>query len=89
MEPKDYITIALSVLAFLLSVIATTRSMRNKKHDDERTLRTLMNDSVSKLRAIRTEQAKYNAENEGNKNAQFVNGLHNYQINSWHDWQFM
>jgi len=82
MENKDYITISVSILAFLLSLIATTLALRNKKHDDERNLRSLLNDSISKLRTIRIEQAKYRVENEGKKNIDFVAGLFNYQINS-------
>ncbi|HYM72369.1 MAG TPA: hypothetical protein VET89_05265 [Stellaceae bacterium] len=82
MEPKDLATIAISIFAFLLSLIATTLSLRNKKHDDRRDLRSLLNDSISKIRTARTDQAKYRVEYAGNQQAEYVASLFNYQINS-------
>jgi type II secretory pathway pseudopilin PulG len=83
METKDYITVAISLLALLFSIIASTLSLRNKKHDDERNLRSLLNDSIDKIRSIRTEQAKYRSEHFSNPQTEAVAGLFNHQINSF------
>ena len=87
MEPKDFITIAISACAFLVSLVSFIVSRRSKKqederkeHEDERALRLLMNDTVSNIRTARIEQAKYFTEHGLTAGAVF--GLFNYQINS-------
>jgi tetratricopeptide (TPR) repeat protein len=87
MEPKDYITIGISACAFLVSLVSFIVSRRSKKqederkeHEDERTLRSLMNDTINNIRTARIEQAKY-AAGHGQKD-QLVIGQFNYQINS-------
>jgi ABC-type multidrug transport system fused ATPase/permease subunit len=90
MEPKDFITIVISVCAFVVSLvgfIVSRRSQRQesarKEHEDERTLRSLMNETISNIRNVRIEQAKYQNEHFGkDSNTNIVLNLFNYQINS-------
>src|SRR5215472_9882791 len=85
MEPQDLITIAISTCAFLVSLVSFIASRRSKKqedqriaHEDERVLRSLMNETISNIRNARIEQAKYILDHGQNA----VSGLFNYQINS-------
>lgn len=86
MELKDVVTLVISSSAFLLSLIATIVSQRNKALEEERTLRSLLNDVIGKIRAARIDQAKYRADNKirigTDHNVDVVIGLFNYQINS-------
>jgi tetratricopeptide (TPR) repeat protein len=86
MEFKDLLTLAISLSAFLLSLIATTISLRNRAQEEERTLRSLLNDVVSKIHGARIDQAKYRADNQGREgkeqNIDSAITLFNYQINS-------
>jgi len=83
MEPKDYITIGISACAFLVSLVSFIVSRRSKKqedarkeYEDERNLRSLMNETINNIRTSR----KYIAQH-GQKD-QMVIGQFNYQINS-------
>ncbi len=86
MELKDLITLVISISAFFFSLIATTVSLRNKVHEEERTLRSLLNDAIGKIYAARIDQAKYRADNRALVGNIFdvdgAIGLFNYQINS-------
>jgi len=86
MEPKDFITLAISLAAFVLSLVATIFSLSNKKHEDERSLRSLMNVTIGNIRSSRIDQAKYRNEHYGKgQNVELVLNvlsLYNYQINS-------
>jgi hypothetical protein len=62
MEAKDFITIAISVAAFMLSLIATFVTLRNKKYEEERTLRSLLSDAIAQIHTARIDQAKYQSE---------------------------
>lgn len=85
MEPKDFITLAISMIsmaAFLLSLVATISSRSNKKYEDERNIRSLMNATIGNIRTVRIEQAKYQLEHYGEENINFVLSMFNYQISS-------
>jgi hypothetical protein len=83
MELKDLLTVAISLSAFLLSLIATTISLRNRAQEEERTLRLLLNDVVGKIHGALIDQAKYRADNQGREgkeqNVNAAIGLFNYQ----------
>lgn len=49
MEPKDYIALTVSGLAFVLSLGATVITLRQKKYETERTLRSQLTDAIGKL----------------------------------------
>lgn len=49
MTLKDYVTILLSGFAFILSLTATAISLRQKKYEIERTLRSQLTDAIGKL----------------------------------------
>ena len=58
MEPKDYLSIGISGLAFVVSTGAAIFALESKKHDDERSNRAMLTDTVSKIILARGEQAK-------------------------------
>jgi tetratricopeptide (TPR) repeat protein len=82
MQLKDYLTIAVAVLAVVVSVIALIVSTRKQDTEDERTLRSLLNDTISQIHNARIDQAKYRGEHKGAEYVEVVAGLYNYRINS-------
>lgn len=63
-ETKDLISLALSGLAFALSLIATFITLRQKKFESERTLRQQLTDAIGKLNGAFEEACKLEIEYE-------------------------
>ena len=59
MQLKDYVTIVISGLAFLLSLSATIFSLRKKEYEEQRTLRLSLNDVIVKILGARIDYAKF------------------------------
>ena len=63
MDTKDYISLSLSSLAFVLSLSATAISLHQKKYETERTLRSQLTDAIGKLNAAFEAVEKLRSEN--------------------------
>src|SRR5438309_741914 len=73
-EPKDYLSLTLSALAFALSLSATAITLRQKKYETERTLRSQLTDAIGKLNASFEAMEKLREEKASTWNApQVVN----------------
>jgi len=55
---KNKITLALSILAFILSVFATMTTERRAFHEKQRTVRTQLTDVLGRLSSLQVENAK-------------------------------
>jgi tetratricopeptide (TPR) repeat protein len=86
MELKDVLTIAISVAAFALSLIAAVLTLQRKRLEEERTQRVLLSEAIGKIIAGRSEHAKFYAEHpdaDQNNAMSAVIGMYNYQINTF------
>lgn len=86
MAIKDLITLSISVAAFIVSLMATTITLRQKKYDVQRLLRQQITDVVGKLITIATEREKLVHEYEKNEYAPYaiaMDRMLNHQNNSF------
>lgn len=62
MEWKDYITISISSVAFLFALVSFLISFKQRKYENERTIRKSLTDTISEIAAINVENAKLKAQ---------------------------
>jgi hypothetical protein len=86
MEPKDVLTLTISIAAFALSAVATVLTLQRKRVEEERSQRALLSEAIGKIVASRTEHAKFYTEHpnaDENTAMSAVLGMYNYQINAF------
>lgn len=89
MEPKDYLPILISAFAFLVSLGSFTLSFASSKRqtfEEQRVLRSSLNDVISRIFSARIEQAKYIQLNPNWMNNDLtiaVNNVYTSQLNSY------
>jgi hypothetical protein len=67
MQPKDFVTLSISILALLISSIATFITLRQRKYEIQRTIRNQFTDAVKNLLLTDLEHARMETEVKSGK----------------------
>lgn len=78
MDTKDIFSLGLSGMAFVLSLVATFLTLRQKKFETERTLRHQLTDAIGKLNSAFEESAKLRQEKAESLNEPAVVSLFSF-----------